>query len=318
MSDVVVTLGDFQFNRFEVPEQIGFGGDQSLVVHRLVGGKRVVDAMGEDPRALEWSGWFVGSSGLDRALYLDGLRKAGKPLVLTWSELRYTVVIHSFQCEFVRAYRLPYRITCEVVSDDTAPITEITQPSPDQLVDDDMTDAGTLVDTIDDPTLSPLMATLVTALATVGTLSTASPSALNTILLPLAAVRTQVGTMLTASDATLAGVSMPGGIVAGGTPAQQVVVLANQISVMQQEPNLILLDRTLGRVSANIAAINTGTSSVTLAGGNLYAVASEQYGDPMGWTALAIANKLTDPELSGVQTLNVPPFSNNTNGILNG
>ena len=57
-ADTVLTLGDFEFARYEIPEQITFGGDQRLVVHELVGGTRVIDAMGRADAPLEWSGLF--------------------------------------------------------------------------------------------------------------------------------------------------------------------------------------------------------------------------------------------------------------------
>ena len=46
MPDLILQLGDFQFQQQEIPESIPFGGEQALAVHRLVGGVKVVDAMG--------------------------------------------------------------------------------------------------------------------------------------------------------------------------------------------------------------------------------------------------------------------------------
>jgi len=45
-SDTTVNLGAFQFALFEIPEKIHWGGSQRTAVHELVGGKRVIDAMG--------------------------------------------------------------------------------------------------------------------------------------------------------------------------------------------------------------------------------------------------------------------------------
>jgi len=132
--DTTLTLGNFTFARYEIPEHIPFGGEQTLAVHKLVGGVRVIDAMGAAPAPIEWSGFFVGDAALERALYIDGLRKAGKPLPLLWSELSFNVLIQSFHCEFKRFYRIPYRIVCEVVEDLTAPVNVIAAPSADQLI----------------------------------------------------------------------------------------------------------------------------------------------------------------------------------------
>lgn len=48
---VILTLGPVLFQDFEVPEKISVGGEHSLVVHKLVGRARVVDAMGRDDAA---------------------------------------------------------------------------------------------------------------------------------------------------------------------------------------------------------------------------------------------------------------------------
>ncbi|MES9433662.1 hypothetical protein ABEQ67_12180, partial [Cutibacterium acnes] len=77
------------------------------------------------------------------------------------------------------------------------------------------------------------------------------------------------------------------------------------------------MDVTLGRMGKNLGSINSGTKTVTQAGGNLYRVAANEYGDPMGWTALAAANGRTDPQLTGVNTIVVPPLNQTPNGVLN-
>ena len=48
MPDTQVILGGIVFQDFKIPERINFGGAQRLVVHKLVGGNRTVDALGSD------------------------------------------------------------------------------------------------------------------------------------------------------------------------------------------------------------------------------------------------------------------------------
>ncbi len=100
--DTVLTLGDFEFAAYEIPEKISFGGSQHLTTHELIGGARVIDAMGRSDMPIAWSGVFDGENALERARYLDGLRIAGKSLKLTWSELSYQVIV----AELERAYEL--------------------------------------------------------------------------------------------------------------------------------------------------------------------------------------------------------------------
>jgi len=174
--DTTLTLGDFEFARYEIPEHIGLGGKQRLAIHELVGGTRIIDAMGGSPKPLEWSGHFVGANALDRALYLDGLRVAGKPLALSWSALAFSVVIETFECDFLRCYRLPYRIVCEVVENRTNPVTELAGPSIEQLIGDDVGTANTLAGAIGDAMLSGLMGGLDSAIGAVGGLASAAQS----------------------------------------------------------------------------------------------------------------------------------------------
>ena len=55
-----ITIGAVGLTEMEVPEKLTWGGQQQLSVHRLLGGQRVVDAMGADDRTLDWSGPYSG------------------------------------------------------------------------------------------------------------------------------------------------------------------------------------------------------------------------------------------------------------------
>ena len=135
---VQLTLGDLTFAGQEIPERLPFGVEQALVVHKLVGGERVVDAMGRDDHPLEWSGWFMGPAALDRALYLHTQCTLGQGLILTMSQLRYLVVIQSFEPNFENVARIPYRISCTVVEDQTNPVTTAPFADIDDQMDSDM------------------------------------------------------------------------------------------------------------------------------------------------------------------------------------
>jgi len=318
LTDTVLTLGDFRFVRFEIPESIPFGGDQKLIVHELVGGRRVIDAMGDAPLALEWSGYLVGASALPRALYLDGLRKAGKPLALRWSELSYTVLVKSFRPNYHLGYRIPYQITCEVVTDETAPVTTITTSSYEQAVADDAAAASALAAQVGHSGLTKAVSAITTALGKINKLAAAAQSEIAKVLQPIADARAQVAILLQQTGATLQSVGTLGGLVPGSPIAGQIANLTGQIGAIADQPRLLLLDRTLGRMSTNLGQINSGVRTLTTGGGNLFTLAANEYGDAMGWTAIAAANKLSDPEITGVATLVVPQFTNNTGGVLGG
>lgn len=48
--------------------------------------------------------------------------------------------------------------------------------------------------------------------------------------------------------------------------------------------------------------------TVTVAGGNLFALASKYLGDPTQWNRIAALNGLTDFILIGVNTIKLPPI----------
>jgi hypothetical protein len=87
-----LVLGPVLFADFEVPERIGFGGRQQLVIHQLPGGGRVIDALGRDDADISWSGFFSGEDAADRARVVDTLRAQGQPLPLIWDAFYYTVL----------------------------------------------------------------------------------------------------------------------------------------------------------------------------------------------------------------------------------
>ena len=54
--------------------------------------------------------------------------------------------------------------------------------------------------------------------------------------------------------------------------------------------------------------------TITVAGGNLFAIAAAQFADAAQWIRIAQLNRLADPQLSGVVTLNLPPPAQNYAG----
>lgn len=305
--DTVLVLGDFEFAGFEIPERIPFGGDQKLVTHELVGGQRVVDAMGRSDAPLEWSGFFIGQNALERARFLEGLRVAGQELLLTWSEFSYYVVIQSFRCTFERSYKLPYSITCVVVRDATSPVKTIAPPGFDEAISADMASATDLGTTIGDGTLTGLLGTLDTAIQAVSSFATAAQSTINSVLTPLAAVVQRVNILIAQTGNTIGNVTTLGGILPGNPVAQSAASLMGQVTAMTQMGPLYQLQAIAGRMGSNLASIGKGVNTVTQAGGTLFDVAAQQYGDATAWAGIAQANNLADPQLAGINTLTIPP-----------
>jgi hypothetical protein len=53
---------------------------------------------------------------------------------------------------------------------------------------------------------------------------------------------------------------------------------------------------------------------VTVAGGNLFALAAKYLNDATQWIRIAQANNLSDPVLQGVNTLVIPPLDASAGG----
>ena len=50
-------------------------------------------------------------------------------------------------------------------------------------------------------------------------------------------------------------------------------------------------------------------NTLTVTGGNLFALAAQQYGDFTGWWLIAQANGLTDPQITGRVVVTIPPWN---------
>ena len=113
----LLTLGGLELDGFEIPASVRFGGAQRAAVHKLLGGGRVIDAMGRDDAALCWSGILSGGDAGDRARTLDAMRAAGGVLALAWDAFCYDVVITQLDLEYCSPWWITYRIACTVLSD---------------------------------------------------------------------------------------------------------------------------------------------------------------------------------------------------------
>jgi hypothetical protein len=228
MPTTQLLLGPVAFAGFEVPDRITFGGRQRLAIHRLVGGGRVVDALGADDADLAWSGVFSGPDAADRARLLDALRMAGAQVTLTWDAFFYTVVIAEFSADYSAPWWVPYRLVCTVVLDPAAPVV---QAAADLLtsVTADLTSASAAFDVS-----APLAAVGVTGAATAGTAANAAAVA------SLAASQAALGTQLAAAGAAL-----------GGDDPLAVSAAAGQLASLSQA------SAYLGRARVNLANAST-------------------------------------------------------------
>lgn len=318
MPNVVLQLGGITFSGLEIPEKLQWGGDQSLVVHELVGGVRVVDAMGRKDAPIEWSGYFMGSSAMGRAQYLNTQRILGQPLQLSVDALLFTVVVQSFTASYEYAYRIPYRITCAVVRDEATPTTFGTMLGIDDAISTDFANAIGLSAIVNDSALGSLMGAVGSAINAVPTFANAAQTTINSVLLPIASAQARAESLISSASIIVQDAAEIGNIAASATQSLMPAALNAQGSAFVSLPPLFEIQNTLNRMTANLNSLRATATPITVAGGDLLALASKQYGDPTSWTAIAKANGLTDPQLQGVQTLNVPMLPDTAGGVLGG
>lgn len=97
-----LTLGGFTFDAYSTPDKMMGGGKQTMVVHKLPGGARVIDTLGPDEANINWSGKFWGNDAYSNALTIDAMRAAGNVIDLTWGGQFRSVIIESFQYDVRR------------------------------------------------------------------------------------------------------------------------------------------------------------------------------------------------------------------------
>lgn len=311
-----LTLGSVTFADFQIPDSIAWGGDQKTVIHDLVGDKRVIDVMGREDADLEWSGIFLGKTALDDARSLDAMRIGGQPQALAWDELSYSVIIKSFRPDYRKRNYIPYRIICEVISDRSQPAAGASDPTTDDMVGDDMDTCSGLVSDVGDSTLTGLFGTLQSAVSAVTSIASATTGQLASMLDPLGVVQGQVSNLQNAAMNVVTDLPGFAGVQVGIPGEQSAMALSASASAMISLDPLNQLSSFLGRIQTNLSAVGASGSEVPVAGGDLYALAASEYGDPSGWTTIAQANGLTDPVITGLQTIRVPPIEQSTDGVL--
>lgn len=317
LSETQLRLGNFSFREFEVPESITFGLGQKTVVKKFVGGMRDVQALGVDPVDPSWSGIFLGPDALNRANQLKAMTAAGRQLELTWSTMRYVVLISLFEPDFRRPYHIPYKISLTVVRD-LSSLLPVYVPNATNVINADVSKAEAIVSQVDHPPLSTSMSALSKAARSISDFAKASQAALNSVLAPLAAVQSQVKMLIATTENTLMNVTTVGGLLPNNPASRLVAKLSNYVNANTQQPQLLQLQSVLGRIGVNIGQVNSSVRTVTVSGGNLMDVAAKQYGDPMGYTAILAANPSLKGEvqLSGITTLVIPPYTNKSDGIV--
>jgi nucleoid-associated protein YgaU len=307
-------IDDFEFIGFEVPDVISFGGNQSLALHKLPGGVRVIDSIGRDDAPLEWDGIFTGGEALNRARYLDRFRIQGDIRTLTWGAFRYSIVIREFRAKYERSQHIPYKICCEIIEDLTTPVTSVAASKDiDSAIGDDTAAAQEAAAALQPSTVfsvEQVQTQVDECLGVYAAVTRGIASVVNLETSAIALIRGSIDSALifvTGCKALLLNSVLQ--LSALFTSSLETADLLGKWAT--DSANLHELNRieaALTTASRNLGYINgyPNAKQVTVAGGSLLDLALEYYGDATQWQKIADANNMTDTVIAGVQTITIP------------
>lgn len=302
-------VGDVEFTGLEVPESVTVGAKQQLVVHKLVGGKRIVDVLGVDYDNLSWGGWMTGATAGERVTELETLRDAGQPLSFNMDGYYFSVIIQSFSSRFEHIYRRFYNIELLVVERLDAPVTENALAGTlDSLINSDVGESLGLASIINSDAVTGAIETVKGAVSQVQGFANATIATVQSVIRPLVAAQAVVQSVIAQVGASVNDITTLGGLVPGNPVARAANNVLRQGAALTQLAPLYQMQSVLERMQKNVLSgpLANGTSSVTTSNSSLQKVASDAYGDQSRWTEIAAANSIIDPRLDGIQTIKIP------------
>ncbi len=302
-------VGDVEFTGLEVPPSVRLGAKQQLVVHKLVGGKRIVDVLGVDYDNLSWSGWMTGATAGERVTALETLRDVGAPLAFSIDGYYYSVVIQSFGHEFEHVYRRFYSIELVIVSSLDTPITDNALAGTlDNLINGDLGESLGLASIINSDAVTTSIGFVKDAVSQVQGFANATIDTVQTVIRPLVATQAVVQSVIAQVGASVNDITTLGGLIPGNPVAMAANNVLRQGAALTQLAPLYQMQSVLDRMQKNVLSgpLANGTSSITTSNSSLQKVAADAYGDQSRWTEIAAANSIADPQLNGIQTIKIP------------
>lgn len=248
MADTLLVLGSVVFQGFEIPSKINFGGKHQLQIHDLVGGSRVVDAMGARPAPIKWEGRFRGSDALERALLLDQMRQAGAQIFLSYFSTFVNVVITEFEPDLEQFYEIPYKITVEAVDSQSSGAGGFAG-SLDSLVASDLLTASDLAVSGPAGALDPVTA-IETNVALIPQLQGAPLFDLNGLSATILTSGLELQSQADAFDATIFATPF---MVSGGFAPDLAVALSAQSDALNNESETRDIKCYVDRIGLNVA-----------------------------------------------------------------
>jgi xanthosine utilization system XapX-like protein len=282
-----LTIGSVKFNSSECPVNLPIGGEQITVAQTLPGGSRIVQTFGPSPNDIAWTGRLFGAYVPARVAQMRLYMSSGNPVKLSWikstydpktgdpiSQVKeqYTVTVRNFVPRFFAQYA-EYDLTLCVV----AALNGAYNTASKSTIDSQINALQSTADSITDQMLASSAADATEIASDMSVVKSKITAATPISKNPLSA--SSIQTAITTAQKSIA-------------KYQNALPPGSFLS-----PLSIQLNGVLTSISRNVAA-GYALTSVTQQGGNVFTIASQQYGDPSTGYALAKIAGLASPFLA--------------------
>lgn len=243
LSRAPISLGEFDFDNFDVPEEIVFGVSQNVSIHTLSGGRRVVDAHGAEEDNIRWSGMLFGPDAAERSRRLSEMVRDGRKRTLSFPEFDYDVLLIRFTPRMKRTTWFEYDIECVVLG-----VNAVVPPKPalTVLANSDLNKAAASLPA----SASGIAGSLQSARGLLSTLNSSAQSA-SDFIGALEDVRTTVSNQIANTNAAIRAI---GSIGEGGSLASKIISARDGFEGVSRLSNTL---GHVGRTISNVRAIGT-------------------------------------------------------------
>lgn len=269
-----LSLGAVTFYTEECPSRAPIGGiEQMLAVKNLVGGSISSQSLGPKPKPITWSGTFFAENVAPRVEQLRAYASSGQEVLVSWTSERYYCKVKDFQPNYLNEWLCDYEITLDITGDANGAFASASALSIDQQVAGlqsqlSIQNANVMsIDNTGSQAYQSYLSTVNTLISNASPLSQSTPAASTSIV---AAINQAIGAIQTYQ-----------GTISGLSP---------------QYASTISMIGSLTAIAGNVA-IGQAPRTVETQGGNLFNIASMQYGDVSKAFTIAIANGLKSPFL---------------------
>lgn len=123
---MTISIGPVEFQRFEVPSVIHYGGAQRIATHYLADGRRSYDLLGPEEFNIQFAGVLAGTTAVPRSRELEEIRRNGRQTTLRWGGFAIPIVLSQLTLEYHNDSWIHYSVSCFVVDETVEIVAGIT------------------------------------------------------------------------------------------------------------------------------------------------------------------------------------------------